>query len=152
MTVVATWCLCGAVYLLFAGQLSWHEGVTAIVLASLATLWSVLIRRCSSARFARPPHLAIALLRALLDVAPATTGAGTILVGTIWRRVSPGRARRVAFAPGRTGDPPARTRRAVALLAASLTPDRFVIAIDANEAHLHVLGELRHVPDERWLT
>lgn len=54
---VATWCLCGAVYLIFAGQLRWDEGATAVVLATLATVWSILIRRCSTVHFARPSHV-----------------------------------------------------------------------------------------------
>jgi len=152
MTLVLTWCLSGAVYLLFAGQVSADEVATAVVLATLATVWSVVIRRCSQVHFGHAPHLTAALLRAMRDLMPAAMRVGLILVRSAGQRASPGRAVRAAFAPGRAGDPAARTRRAVALLAASLAPDRLVIATDANEAHLHVLGELSHAPDARWLT
>ncbi|HEX4149974.1 MAG TPA: hypothetical protein VHY20_13340, partial [Pirellulales bacterium] len=66
---------------------------------------------------------------------------------------SPGRSARFRFHPGAREDARARTRRAVALLAASFAPDRFVVSLESGrgEALFHHIGTPRRTPDTQWL-
>jgi hypothetical protein len=58
----------------------------------------------------------------------------------------------VPFRTGGIDDPAARTRRAIAVLAASLAPDRFVVRAAALEGRviLHDISDNSR-PDSEWL-
>lgn len=90
MSIVLTWCAGFTVYLLFAGQISWHEVATGIVLASLSTAWARIIRRTSQRHFRFSSNLLRPLGRGLAQLFPATFATGAVLA-------------RVAALGGRTG-------------------------------------------------
>jgi hypothetical protein len=74
------------------------------------------------------------------------------LGGAIARGNRPGHVERNYFGYGATGAEE-RTRRAVAAMCASLTPDRFVVIIDRERQSvlLHCIGRPDHEPDPWWL-
>lgn len=151
--VLIVWCLTFAAYLVFAGTVSGHELVTAVVLAGLATAWVQFIRGCSPRRFAATRALAMPMLRALGSLFRATARTGKLLLKVAAAGGSPGRVHVTDFHYGRRNDGAQRSRRAAAVLLASLSPDRFVVEIDRkNRAVLiHNLVRRDHEPDSRWL-
>jgi hypothetical protein len=152
MASIVIGCVAFGTYLLFAGTISANELATAGVLAVLAAAWAGLIRTCSQARFgADGRHIAPAL-RALLRLAPGSGQAAAVLLGVIWRGGSPGRAQQSQFQFGAVDHRSARTRRALALLCASLAPDRFIVRLNRKQglAITHSIVRGRR-PDAEWL-
>lgn len=150
---MTAWCLAFAGYLLFAGQFSNHELATAAVLASGATLWTFLIRRCAPRRFALSRRHLIVWLRAIAAAGPATLRVFAVLARVAALGGSPGRTLTTGFLRGGEDDPHDRARRATAVLAASLAPDSFVVRAQPGDdkALMHtVLPPASR--DARWLT
>jgi hypothetical protein len=152
MTLLVTWCLTYGIYLAFAGDVSVDESVTGLLMATLMTVWALLIRRSSPDRFAASWEVVRHVLRAVADVPSAAAQTGLVLLKTVLAGGSPGRAHRDAFRFGGS-DATDRTRRAIAVLCASLAPDRFVADVkrDDEVALLHSIVRRDHVPDPRWL-
>jgi hypothetical protein len=152
MASLVIWCLIYVIYLAFAGDISVHEGVTGLALATLMTVWAVVIRRSSPDRFAASWEIVRHVLRAIADIPGAAARTGGMLFKTVAAGGSPGRSHRDPFQFG-SDDAAERTRRAVANLCASLAPDRFVVNIkrDDEVALLHYIVRRDHVPDPRWL-
>lgn len=147
------WCAAFGLYLLFAGQPSGSELGAGAVLATLATGWSVLVRRCGSGSFrGRRAHWR-PLLAGLRKLLPATLRTGLVLARVATRGGSPGRPMLQPFARGDRDDPRDRARRATALLVASLAPDSFVLraAPERSEVLLHAIVPPGGDPDPRWL-
>ncbi|HEX4041177.1 MAG TPA: hypothetical protein VHY10_05705 [Xanthobacteraceae bacterium] len=151
--VLAVWCLTFAAYLLFAGTASVDELVTAVVLAGLAAAWAQFIRGCSPRRFAKSRELVAPLWRAIGSLFRATAQTGKLLLKVAAAGGSPGRLHVTNFHYGRRNDPVQRSRRAAAVLLASLAPDRFVVAVDrkSRTVLIHNLIRRDHEPDRRWL-
>lgn len=151
--VLSVWCLTFAAYLLFAGTVSGHELVTAVVLAGLAAAWARFISGCSPLRFAASRQLAMPILRAVVGLFRATARTGKLLLKVAVAGGSPGRLHVTDFHYGRRNDGVQRSRRAVAVLLASLSPDRFVVEVDRTSrvVLIHDLVRRRHEPDPRWL-
>ncbi len=152
LVAIVAWCLAFAGYLLFAGQFSGHELATAAVLASGATTWTFVIRRCASRRFAFSWRHAFVWLRAIGSAAPATLRVFGVLARVAMFGGSPGSAESVTFLRGGEGDPCDRARRANAVLTASLAPDSFVVRAQPrhDEALIHTILPPRP-RDPRWL-
>lgn len=153
LSAIVAWCLAFAGYLLFAGQFSGHELAAATVLASAATLWTFLIRRCAPRRFALSWRHAFVWAHAIGAAAPATWRVLGVLARVALLGGSPGRESVARFLRGAEDDPHDRARRAHAVLAASLAPDSFVVR--AQPLHEHVLAHTVLAPrprDPRWLT
>lgn len=153
LAAVVAWCLAFIGYLLFAGEFSAHELIVAAVLACGATLWSIVIRRCASRRFALSWRHARIWLRTLGSAAPATLRVSGVLARVALSGGSPGRAQRVPFLRGTEDVPRDRARRADAVLAASFAPDSFVVRAQPrhDEALIHTILPPRP-RDPRWLT
>ena len=151
MNTCLVWCLAFATYLLFAGDVRVDELIAAFVLASLATVWAAVVRRCSRLRFAPSAEAFSHLLRALARLPAAAARTGRALPKVAVLRSSK-RAQECRFRYGRTGARD-RTRRALAVICASLAPDRFVVDVepDAQTALLHDILRRSRVPDPRWL-
>ncbi|HEY7300715.1 MAG TPA: hypothetical protein VH684_22690 [Xanthobacteraceae bacterium] len=153
MSLILIWCVSFALYLLFAGEVSAHELICAAVLASLLTAWSRLIRSCSQRCFGFTWNAAASVTRAIASLLPATARTGGALVAAICRLQSLGRAHSVGFRHGAEEEAGERTRRAVAVLCASLAPDRFVVSLErGKEALIHHIVSGARRPDERWLS
>lgn len=152
--IAVVWCLGFGFYLLFAGTVSADELATAAVLASFATAWAALIRNAAApVRFAVFRQLFAAGLRAVFGLVPATVRTwGTLLRAAVSGR-SPSRATVADFRYGVEDDPRERSRRALAVLGASLAPDRFVVRVDPERSRvlLHDFGHPNRVPDAGWL-
>lgn len=172
MSIVLIWCAAFASDLLFAGQISWHEIVTGIVLASLATAWMRTIRRASQRPFRFSAELLRPLARALGKLVPATFATGAVLVRVAGLGHRAGDAEVHDFeygapddsdgsiestdllaAEGRLRQAVDRARRALALLLVSYAPDRFVVNVEAHSGTvlIHVIVPSRREPDPRWL-
>jgi multisubunit Na+/H+ antiporter MnhE subunit len=152
MTAFAIWLLAFAVYLLFAGTVSFNELVTGLLLAGAASLWAYVIRRVSSVRFAASRDGARHFLRALTTIPLALARTAFVFAKVIAKRGEPGRSHANPFVQG-AASAGERTRRAAAVLCASLTPDRFVVAIhrEHDAAFVHdIVGHDREL-DHRWL-
>jgi hypothetical protein len=152
---VLSWCVTAAAYLVLAGQLSWSEVFTAVVLASLAALWSARLRRCSSRTFAVTGQHAGHWARAWIALAPGAwrVGCRLLRVALVGAAPTETSAHRVDFDYGRDADALERGRRTTALLTASLGPASFIVRMRAGrgEVLMHRIVPERAAPDRRWL-
>lgn len=152
MSGIVIWCVAFAIYLLFAGTVSRNELITATVLAVLCAVWSYAAREISRERFSASRRQIMPILRAVANVLPATVRTGVILLKAIVSRPTPGRAVQNSFQSGAENDPDDRSRRAIALLCASLAPDRFVVSAERGvKALLHTVEPQRAELDPEWL-
>jgi hypothetical protein len=152
MTVVLIWCFTFGIYLGIAGDASVDECAAGMAVALVMTIWALLIRRSSPNRFAASLDLVRHLLRAVGDVPRAAMQTGVVLFRTVVAGGTPGRAHRDPFRFGHD-DASDRSRRAVAVLSASLAPDRFVVSVNRDDevALMHDIVRRDHDPDPRWL-
>jgi hypothetical protein len=153
MATFVIWCLAFGAYLLFAGTLSLDELITGAVLATLAAAWARTISACSWQRFAAAREQIMPVVRALGGVFPATLRTFAILLAVVVRGSSPGRAMATRFSFGLAEDPRQRSRRAIAVLCASLAPDRFVVNVERAraEALIHGIEPGGRELDPGWL-
>jgi hypothetical protein len=153
MTTTVVWCLAFGSYLIFAGTISFNELITAALVATLSAAWAYLIAACSRRRFSAHREQIFPVLCAIGSLGPATLRTGAALTHAVLRGGSPGRAVRSPLRFGMCDDRAARSRRAVAVLGASLTPDRFVVHLDhrRSEAVLHTIYSAERVLDPEWL-
>ncbi len=135
LMLIAVWPLVSAAYLLFVGQASADEVGLAIACGLGATLWLGVVAGAAGVRFRFELEAAAAAVRALagLPLGVART-AGALMRGY------PGRVVGQRFVEGRERDPADAARRAVAVLAVSLAPDRFVLRILEGRDRLEVHG------------
>lgn len=154
MGTIIIWAAAFGAYLLFAGTVSLHELITACVVASLASLWGYALSHISGERFAPSLGQIPPMLRTLAGLPAATARTGAILIASAAAGSSVGRAVGTRIEPGPRYDPADRSRRALAVLAASLAPPRFVIAFERvrAEAILHTIERIETPPDPKWLT
>jgi len=153
MVNLLIWCIAFAIYLLFAGTISVTELMAAGVLASLAAAWAHAIRQCSRRPFSVASEQIMPVLRAVAGLFPATLRTCATLLKAVAAGGSPGRALRCRFEFGMAEDPRARTRRAVAVLCASLAPDSFVVTADRakGEVLIHSIDRSGRHRDPGWL-
>jgi hypothetical protein len=145
-------CLTFAAYLLFAGTVSVNELITAFLLSSFATVWTAIVRHYSRLRFAPRADAFSHFLRALIRLPAGAGRTGRALMRVAVQGGSPGRSQECRFRYGHT-DARDRTRRALAVIFASLAPDRFVVDIvsDTETALLHDVLRRGRMPDREWL-
>lgn len=153
MATIVIWCVAFGSYLLFAGTISVNEVITGGVVATLAAAWAYLMSDCSRRRFSAHGEQIVPCLRAIGGLGPATVRTAAVLARAALRGGSPGRAGRGPFHFGLDDDPAARSRRALAVLCASLAPDRFVVHLDRrrNDAVMHAVVHTERQPDPEWL-
>jgi hypothetical protein len=134
-----SWCATVALYLVLAGQLGRAELVTALVLATGVAAWSALIRGCSPTRFAIRADQLPALVRAAAALGTASWRvAGSLLRAAVPGAACASQAVRRRFHYGRARSPADRSRRAAALLAASLGPESFIVRMPRGRAQVLV--------------
>ncbi len=148
-----TWPAAFGAYLAFAGTLSGNELATGAVVATLTSLCAERIRARSEVEFAWRGDALVPMFKAFAGIAPATLAAGAQLLTAIAGR-QPGRPIMEPFHYGATDDPRERSRRAIAVLSSSLTPDKFVVRVESRRdaALLHQIGESARALDPQWLT
>jgi hypothetical protein len=153
MKTISIWFFSFALYLLFAAAISPNELFTAAALATLTACWCHALRRNCSSRFATGLDEVKPAMRTLRAFFPATWRTAKILFKAIATGSPPDRSRRWDFHYGHPSDPKARYRRALSVLLASVTPDRFVIFVDrkSQKALIHALFQAGHPPDPEWL-
>jgi hypothetical protein len=153
MATIVMWCVAFASYLIFAGTTDSDELVTGVVVATLAAGWAYLISDCSRRRFGAHREQIMPVLRAIAGLGPATLRTAAVLTRAGLRGGSPGRAARSPLRFGLEDDPAARSRRALAVLGASLAPDRFVTYLDwrRSEAVMHAIDKAERQSDPEWL-
>lgn len=151
-TPIPVWCLSYAAYMLFAGTETADEFITAGVLASFAALWAFLIRRVSRRRFSLTWIGLQQVARSIGHLPVAVVRTAGVLTSAIVRGTSPGRFYEVQFRASQGGAAES-TRRALAVLCASLAPDSFVVDAEPerNVASIHRIVPGHHSPDQRWL-
>jgi hypothetical protein len=153
MATIVIWCVAFGSYLLFAGTISFNEVITGALAATLAAAWAYLVSSCSRRRFGAHLEQIAPGFRAAASLGPATLRTSAVLARVAVRGGSPGRAARNALRFGVCDDPAARSRRALAVLGASLAPDRFVIHLDhrRSEAIMHAIDRAERESDPEWL-
>jgi hypothetical protein len=158
MTVVLIWCATLAIYLLFAGQISWHETLTGIVLASLSTTWRLIIRSASQRHFKFLSDFLRPLGRGFGQLFPASLATAGVLVRVAFAGGAASHTEIHDFVSGASGGACARSvdraRRALAVLLASCAPDRFVFNVDRESGTvlIHAIVPAERELDPQWLT
>ncbi len=153
MNSIVMWCVAFGSYLLFAGTISFSELLTGVGLATLAVLFAHVVRENSRRRFSAAREQIRPLLRAVGDILPATGRTGAVLAAVVVCGGSPGRSMRSRFRFGLAEDPRQRTRRGLAVLCASLAPNRFVVDVERarGEALTHAVDRSSAEADPEWL-
>ncbi len=149
LILLAAWVLSSAAYLLLVGQLSADEIGLALACGLAAAFWFGKIASVARLRFRVEPAAAAAAMRAVAGLPVAVLKVAAALV-----RGSNGGVVRQTFVRGREGDPSAAARRAMALLAVSLAPDKFALRLPErrDQIELHTLVEPSAAADPRWPT
>lgn len=123
-------------YLMLAGSVDWQEMIAGVVLSAIAALAVTVTRRAASLHF-QPRlgwlrhfrHLPGRLLTECFIVAAALARA------LLRREKVEGVFRTIPFDPGGE-NPESAARRALVIAGACLTPNSFVVAIDAERGQL----------------
>ena len=144
---IGAWALLSLAYLLLVGQASADELGLTMACGLGAAVWSVAIRKVAVLRFRFEPTAAAVMITALAKLPRAVADVAAALV-----RVQPGLMVRESFVRGRDLDPADAARRAVVLLASSLTPDKFALRMPhgRDEIELHSLVGPPAKSDARW--
>ncbi len=144
---VGAWGLLSLGYLLLVGQLSADEIGLALACGLAAAGWSVAIRRVAVLGFRFEPAAAWVIITAVAKLPRTIAAVATALLharnGTVvWE----------LFIRGRDLDLSDAARRAVVLLAVSLTPDKFALRLPhgRDEIELHSLVGSPAQSDLRW--
>lgn len=145
---IAAWGCWWAASLLFAGTVSADEIALACVCGLAAALWSLRLRRAAEIRFRFEPAVFAVAGRAVASLPRAVAKVAACLL-----RRQGGTVVRQPFVHGRERFAPDSARRAVALLAVSLTPDRFALRLPegCDEIEIHSLVAPESARDARWL-
>ncbi|HEY3912050.1 MAG TPA: hypothetical protein VGM07_19495 [Stellaceae bacterium] len=149
LILLAAWVLLSAIYLLLAGQLPGDEIGLALACGAAAACWFGKVASVAERRFRFEPAAAAVAVRAVAGLPRAVVKVAAALV-----RGAGGKVVRQPFLRGRTGDPADAARRAAALLAVSLAPDKFALRLPERRAELelHSLVEPSAATDPRWPT
>ena len=146
---VGAWGLLSLGYLLLVGQLSADEIGLALACGLAAAGWSVAIRRVAVLGFRFEPAAAWVIITAVAKLPRTIAAVATALLharnGTVvWE----------LFIRGRDFDLADAARRAIAMLAVSLTPDKFALRLPAarDQIELHTLAPVPAETDPRWPT
>ncbi len=128
--------VCGVLfglYVLFVGSISINEAIAGALSTIVATLWWIRIGRMNGVRFAGWLAAMRPLGGALAALPGATIKVGRQLVGVIVRGGPPGAVayRREEDSAWASADRPAE--RAFGLIAASLSPDSFIVREDGGD-------------------
>lgn len=151
LTFAFVWLAAAGTYLLFAGQLTTDELVAAALIGLAGALWWSSVQRTAEVQVSLEAGAAGAAMRALAGLPLACVR----VAGRFCVIVAGGKGGRIvaeAFDAGRQNEATEVGRRAVALLAASLAPDSFVVRVD-KEAHRlrsHVILAHPSAAHPRW--
>jgi hypothetical protein len=138
--VAAVWACFFLLYILFAGKFSAAELAAGAVAAGLAAIYQAVLRAKAGASRLDP-----AALRPLLGAVGAVPGETLRVAAALARAIAgsatAGRVRVVAAPAG--ADPASAAWRAIAIAAASLAPNSFVVAtvFDRGEIVAHRLAD-----------
>ena len=152
IALLCAWMCLFAAYLLFAGQVSLDEVVAGSLCAAMAVLWWEATRRVSTHSFAFEAASWAAVGRACRSLPGATLSVALALLRSVVSRDG-GEVAHWFFAHGQRTAPLDSGRRAVGVLAASLTPDSFVLRtpVMRDEIVVHALPRGGEPPvDPRW--
>lgn len=117
--------------LLLTGQVSVESVVIAVLLTVVTMTWRRLLRSASRRRIANPDGGQLSAWLRAIAALPADTGrVGLALARSLGGGPSPWRAVDAPFRFGTSDDPRDAGRRAVAVVAGSLTPDRIVVDVE----------------------
>jgi len=153
VSTILTVAIYGGIYLLLAGSLSVSEGFTAALLGIAATAWAAAVRHKTQRRFSWPMDASTLWKRIPRVSARGTFRATGVLLRAALGADARGIPLHIEFHSGRNDSPRDRSRRAAALLAASLAPDAFVIRLDHGRAALihDIVGGQERDHDPNWL-
>lgn len=151
MTAVWVWLLGATSYMVLAGQFSLDEAVAAALLGLVAALWHRAVLRAGAPRFAFELRALAVLARALAGLPAATVAVGVKLAASLAGPVGGARVER-AFPHGPRHRPDEAGRRAVVVLATSLSPDSYVLRLPPGEDVVLYHAVTARVPggDPRW--
>ncbi len=151
MTAFCVWLACSASYMILAGQFSPDEMVVAALLGAVGVVCHRALLGTGASRFSFEPRAALVIARSVAGLPLATLTVGRRLAAGLMRPVEGRRVERV-FAHGQQGRPLEAGRRAVVVLATSLSPDAFVLRAPLDEDTLlsHALTESDAGRDPRW--
>lgn len=139
-------------YLLLAGQIALDEVMLALSFGLVSTLFLRAINRIGSVHFRFNLEAISAIARALTKLPTATARVTVVFIQAAIKGYT-GRTKMQRFAIGRSHGPLSMARRAVAELAASLSPDAFVLRTSEadHSVLMHSLSASNPAPDSRWL-
>ena len=148
---IFVWAMLAVAYVLFAGQPSAEELAFAVGCGLVAAVWSASLRRAAPLKLRYERGAATALARAVAGLPSGTWRVGLKLVRAV-ATASGGASSTRSFVHGRADDPRDAGRRAVAVLALSLAPDKFVLRTPGgrDEIELHELAAAQPKGDARW--
>jgi hypothetical protein len=149
LTFLAGFVLLAGAYLVLAGRISADEVGFAIGCGAAAALWGAAVTHVGAARFRFERQAVAAIGRAIAGVPRAVATVVAALLRAGFRRPDERIVER-HFLHGGRDDPGAATRRAAALLAVSLAPDRFALTHHANDLRLHQVGNPAPAGDAIW--
>lgn len=132
------WLVLWAIYGLFAAKFTWEETLAGGVLAALAALAVTVTRRAGGLDFR--PHMGWLRLTGRLPgrvLADCGIVALALWRALVLRRPVHGAFRTVPFDAG-GDDPESAARRALVIAGASLAPNTYVVAIDAEKGEMLV--------------
>jgi multisubunit Na+/H+ antiporter MnhE subunit len=142
----------GVIYMVFAGQFSWHELLAGAVAWGLAMCFVTIVQHAGGRGFAFVfPARAMGKVAASLALDSGRVGAA--LWRAVWRR-PPGAVGRLSRQGFRRGgkDPRDAGRRALIAAAKSLAPNEFVVDIPerGNCLYVHSLASEPSSEDLEW--
>ena len=148
---VFAWAILTAVYVLFSGQFSPEEVAFAAGCGLVAAVWSASLRRAASVKLKFQWDAAIALAHAVAGLPSGTWRSGLKFARAAKTGIGGASSAR-PFVHGRIDDPRDAGRRAIAVLALSLAPDKFVLRtpVGRDEIELHELDTAQPKGDARW--
>ncbi|HZU91846.1 MAG TPA: hypothetical protein VE993_21520 [Stellaceae bacterium] len=132
----AEWLALAGLYLLLVGQAPLAEGVAAAAAAGLVIVYRVFLLRRVRAVAVEARLWLMAVPGMAWSLARDAVLVGLALSGALCRREVPLGGFTAAPLADRTSDPAARGRRALAVFAGSLAPNRYVVALSRPRARM----------------
>jgi hypothetical protein len=148
---LAFWFVLGALYALFAGEVSLGEVIAGVIATGLALAYGVLAHRFRSRVFAFQGAWIRLVIGPLTALGLDSWRVGQVLFQTLLRRPdgSLGMLSRQPFYPGGNAAPDSG-RRGMVTLALSLAPNGYVLGIEESDIILHRLAPAAPSTDREW--
>lgn len=133
---VAEWLALVALYLLFAGTASLPEGMAAVAAAGFVIFYRICLLRVARPLAVEPRPWLAALPGTAWSLVRDPALVGIALLGALWRGEAPSSGFIATPFLDQGSDPAARGRRALTVLAGSVAPNRYIVALSWPAARM----------------